>query len=854
MKRSCLSKRILNAFLDGELEGEKAERVKAHLKDCPLCQEEVRSLKTAKLLVSELPAPEKSEIYWEQYERHLMERVSLKKATFGLSHRALRYAVVAFAMLLLSVGIVSGSVSPIRLEIFANVPGASVYIDGKLAGITPCQETVSSGYHSLSLHKEGYQNWEHEVLASSISPMRVEVRLLPRAFTENPREIRQFAYASFSPNGENLALLGSRRNFEQGTGELWLFNFGSKSLAKIKEGIACVRPAWSPDSKRVAFVSAEAEGDFVSIYDLDTLITRTTSRFVGISQVAWLDRERVAFISGEQPSILIFELLSSRTYSVPTAPVERFTPSPDGSWIAYNSAKDGKIYLLPLATMVNYELPLNAGEYFALSWSPSGNYLAIASKSGAFLWDLREERALTISQGEVFELSWAKDDLLLYLSVNGEERAIFSFHPADNAPELLYSDSWTKESLTASPDSSFYLFASNNSGFFQIYRHNFLNPQEGTSALFQGSSISISSSPQAAEIYLSGKYLGRTPTVLSALPAGSYEFTLKKENYAQWVLYVPLSDGEFKEVRAVLNPPTGPVPLTRTEGEKREAALSSDTRWLAYSEGPEEDSSLYILDLNTRNLKYLGPGRQPAWSPSGEALYFTRGFGYSDIWVYDLGNGQFHQLTFSGGAQSPILSPKGGWIAYLAGLDPRSLSLWLMNEDGSDQRLIAQEEGTIFKFAWSPNGNEINYLVHKSGMDWSYIVNLQGETRLLHFSAGLTLASWDPEGKFLALVSWSELERELRIYSASSLEFYYSQKIEQPEFPIFWRKGKIHWAQKEGEQLRIYGMDIQEGTPESGNSWIGARIQGYLPELDQVLISASWTGYSQLYLVTLTAP
>jgi hypothetical protein len=116
------------------------------------------------------------------------------------------------------------------------------------------------------------------------------------------------------------------------------------------------------------------------------------------------------------------------------------------------------------------------------------------------------------------------------------------------------------------------------------------------------------------------------------------------------------------------------------------------------------------------------------------------------------------------------------------------------------------------------------------------------------------LASWDPDEKFLAFASWSELERELRIYSASSLEFYYSQKIEQPEFPIFWRKGKIHWAQKEGEQLRIYGMDIQEGTPESGNSWIGARIQGYLPDLDQVLISASWTGYSQLYLVTLTAP
>lgn len=854
IRKACPHKKAINAYLDGELSSKEQERIKAHLEECSSCKREFQILRATKELLTSVPSPEMSSAYWDYYNKRLGERIASLGLRAPISRWVLRYAIVALAMLALMVGIVSGSVSPIKIEVLANVPGTSVYIDGQLKGITPLEVTVSSGYHSISLHKEGYQTWEHGILASTISPMRIEVRLLPRAFTESPKEVRQFAYLSISPNGENLALLGSKRNFQPGTGELWIYNFGKKSLTKLKEGVSFVRPAWSPDSKKLAYVSAEPQGDVATVLDIETGVNRTTGPYIGLSQLAWIDKEKLAFIAGELPNIQVFDTLAQSTYTIPSAPLERFAPSPDGNWIAYNSAQDGKIYLLSLVTQVSKELPLESREYFALSWSCNGQLLALASKTGLFLWDVKKEQETQVSQEEAIDLAWANDGRLFFLSKENRSYALILFNPTEQKTFQLIEDRFPKESLTITPSSSLLLFSSDETGFFRIYQKGLLNPQERATPLLPGCNLSISSTPQAAEIYLSGNYLGRTPTVLNSLEAGSYVITLKKENYSPWNLSLALSEGEFKEVKAVLVPLNTQAPVTRTEGEKREAAVSPNGRWLAYSEGPEEDSSLYLLDLNSGSFNYLGPGRQPSWSHEGDKLYFTRGFRYSDIWVYDMISGGFRQLTFTGGAQNPIPSPKGGWVAYLSGLSPQTLSLWLMNEDGEDQRVLVQDQGPVFKFDWSPDGKSINYLVHKSGLDYSYLADLEGNIRLLDSGSVLSLCVWEPEGKFLAFLSYSESGREICIYYAFNLEPYLTQKVGQSEFPIFWRSGKIHWAQKEGEQMQIYGMDLEEGKPRSIWSSTGIRILGYSPQLDKLLVVASWNGYSQLYLFPPQAP
>ncbi|MCR4427864.1 MAG: PEGA domain-containing protein [Caldiserica bacterium] len=854
MRRGCPSLKLINAYLDGELSPEKERRVSEHLSSCQKCRERVESLKSIKGLLTLLPSGKRSPAFWETFESRLKERVGSRKPIFAFPSWAFRYAVVALAIVFLSLGIVSGNVSPIQLEILANVPGSSVYIDGELKGLTPLKLNVPSGFHSISLHKEGYQPWEHVFLASTLSPMKMEIKLLPRAFTDSPKEIRQFAYLSISPDGKNLSLLGSRRNFQPGSGELWLFNFEKGNLLKVVEGVAFVRPAWSPDAKKLAYVSFYPQGDVLTILNLETGVSLTGPSGVGLSQVAWIDRDRLAFISGELPSIQIFDPVNQKLIQIPTSPVERFSPSPDGSWIAYNSAVDGKVYLLSLLTQVSQELPLTGKEYLGISWSYDSKFLGISSKSGTFIWDFSGEKEIPISPDESLDICWSPEGRLFSIFEKEGVYRIESFNLETVESTILVEDSHPIESLVVSPDSSFLLFSSNDTGFFRVLKKGLTSAADSPSPLLPGCNLSLSSDPQAAEIYLQGKFLGRTPTTLQSLKAGSYELTLKKEGFSSWVLDLNLSDGEFKEVKAVLLKSGSPEPLTKTEGVKREAVVSPGGEWLAYSEGPEEDSSLYLFNLHSRSLNYLGSGRQPSWSPDGERLFFTRGFSYSDIWVYDLRDGSFNQLTFGGGAQSPAPSPSGGWIAYLSGLSPQNLSLWLMNEDGSGQRPLVQDEGPIFKFSWSPDGQRINFLVHKSGLDHSYITDLEGNAFSIFSSARVSLSSWDEEGKFLALLSLGESEREIRIYNASNFDLFMTQRTGQAEFSIFWRSGKIHWAQKEGEQTVIYGMDLEEGQPEVVWSKTGVFLLNYAEPLKGLLYSSSGNGYSQIYLSPFQAP
>lgn len=854
MRRDCPSLKLINAYLDGELSPHWEEKVRKHLSGCAPCREKAQTYKSLKGLLTSLPSPERSAVFWEGFEGRLKGRVFSRKPIFAFPSWAFRYALVALAIVFLSLGIVSGNVSPIQIEILANAPGASVYIDGELKGLTPLKLNLPSGYHSLSLHKEGYQNWEHVILASALSSMRIEVKLLPRAFTDTPKEVRQFAYLSLSPDGKTLSLIGSRRNFQPGTGELWLYNFEKMNLIKVEEGISFVRPTWSQDSKKLAFVSSKPQGDSLKILNLETGVSISGPEGVGLSQVAWIDRDRLAFISGELPSIQIFDVVNQKLIQIPTSPVERFSPSPEGNWIAYNSALDGKIYLLSLLTQVSQELPLNGKEFLGISWSYDSRFLGISSKNGTFIWDFVQEKEIQVSSEKALDMCWSPDGRLFSLTEEEGSFRLEVFILDKEEKQILIEDSFPKESLVLSPDSSFVLFSSNDTGFFRVLKKDLKNLSENPSPLLPGCHLNLSSNPQASEIYLQGKYLGRTPTTLQSLGAGSYELTLKKEGFSPWTLSLSLSEGEFKEIKANLLKSGSPEPLTTTEGVKREASVSPGGEWLAYSEGPEEDSSLYLLNLTSHSLRYLGSGRQPSWSPDGKRLFFTRGFSYSDIWAYSLEDGSFDQLTFGGGSQSPIPSPSGGWVAYLSGLSPQSLALWVMEEDGSGQRLLVQDEGPIFRFSWSPDGKRINFLVHKSGLDHSCIADLKGNVVPIHFSAGLSTWSWDEEGKFFALLSLQESEREIRIYDSSSLDLFLIQRTGQAEFSIFWRSGKIHWAQKEGEHTVIYGMDLMDGKSEVIWSKADAFIISYVKALDGLLYSSSMSGYSQIYLSSLQAP
>lgn len=863
----CRQERFLAAYLDQELSSSARARVEEHLVECPDCRRSLAEGKEMRDWLVSCHTPAHSPAYWQAFEARLRERrTGHQPGRAGSWQVAWRTAVALVMLFVLSLGVATGSVSPSKAEILSNIPGATVYLDGDVAGITPLRLSLVPGSHRVALHKEGFRVWEEMVMALSSTPLRLEVKLVSLSGETDSRRtgLQQFALLSVSPNSETIAFLGSKEDFRAGTGELWLFNVSRGQVEKVREGLAIVRPAWSPDGKRLAYVISGTNGDSLAIWDRDRNVTSTASPELALAQIAWLSRGQLLTLGGSDSRLTLHEAMSDqqlsslqhdslrvdslRQHDLSSFPVERFALSPDGNWLAYLAATDGRVYLLSLQTSVNRALSQVGRECFALAWSPSGQELAVASRDGLFRYDLADEEETLLCPQLATELLWTPDGPLLFLQGEGEN-ALWRWNPSEGEPREIYRDGGNLNSLALSQGGAILLYSSDATGFRRLWQADFSGSQLAVSPLLSAGKLALSSQPQAAEVYLDGEYLCRTPTTLTLPEGGTVSLTLKKETYQDWRLRFPLAEGETRELTARLLPVKSEYqPLSETEGEKREAAFSPNGKWLAYSEEFLGNSRLQWMELDTGSLCDLGPGANPAWSEDSQLLYFDRGGVDSNIWVASREGGEAAQLTISGAAGNPLPSPQGGWVAYRQALDPAHPELWLMNADGGDARLLAQEEvGQIFAHRWSPDGREILILVHLGNLDEARLVNLEGAQRTLVSGRNLSLAVWSPDGRLLALQVGTEGTSELRLFRYPELQFYASQAIGQENASLYWVRDGLTWFQAKGNGFQGSYLDLVQGVPQVGKLVSDCRFLDFNPLTGLALFTANWNGINQLY-------
>jgi hypothetical protein len=84
----------------------------------------------------------------------------------------------------------------------------------------------------------------------------------------------------------------------------------------------------------------------------------------------------------------------------------------------------------------------------------------------------------------------------------------------------------------------------------------------------QGGTLSVSSSPTGADVYMDNQYKGITPVTLSNLPAGTHTVKISLAGYNDYVSNVQIADGQTTQVSAALgavptSTPTqsGPLPI-----------------------------------------------------------------------------------------------------------------------------------------------------------------------------------------------------------------------------------------------------------------------------------------------------
>jgi len=67
-------------------------------------------------------------------------------------------------------------------------------------------------------------------------------------------------------------------------------------------------------------------------------------------------------------------------------------------------------------------------------------------------------------------------------------------------------------------------------------------------------SITVTSAPDNADVYISGAMMGKTPLVLKEVPLGKHEIRITKEKYLDWTTTMAVDPVEQKQVTASLKP------------------------------------------------------------------------------------------------------------------------------------------------------------------------------------------------------------------------------------------------------------------------------------------------------------
>lgn len=142
--------------------------------------------------------------------------------------------------------------------------------------------------------------------------------------------------------------------------------------------------------------------------------------------------------------------------------------------------------------------------------------------------------------------------------------------------------------------------------------------------------------------------------------------------------------------------------------------FSPDGSKIAYLFGWPGGFEIYVMNADGSDRKPL-TARQfdltPAWSPDGSKIAFTRlKPGGVEIFTVPAGGGEPTQIISSSGRVnvSPVWSPDGKQIAFSAIQSGGQWQIYIMNADGSNQRVVVPGVG-------SDRGNSTNIAAWKNG-------------------------------------------------------------------------------------------------------------------------------------------
>ena len=172
----------------------------------------------------------------------------------------------------------------------------------------------------------------------------------------------------------------------------------------------------------------------------------------------------------------------------------------------------------------------------------------------------------------------------------------------------------------------------------------------------------------------------------------------------------------------------GPRVVVSPDGQKLVLVVVDNIK-LAAKDDPFT-FSIYMFDVQSRDLKLISEGVLPVWSPDSQRVAFLKEGG---LWIADMETGQVHERVTKHEKQNMHItefawSADGSQIAYLYnyGSYQRIPTIWLIHTgDKTPPRHLLGQDFPIYGLTWSADEQQIFFLSQEGGRDTSQYHSVQ---------------------------------------------------------------------------------------------------------------------------------
>lgn len=215
---------------------------------------------------------------------------------------------------------------------------------------------------------------------------------------------------------------------------------------------------------------------------------------------------------------------------------------------------------------------------------------------------------------------------------------------------------------------------------------------------------------------------------------------------------------------------SGQVNLTGHSASDFHPAVSPDGTKIAFASDRDGNDEIYMMNADGSGVTQITfttglASSQPAWSPSGDQIAFTRFTAAQnfDVFVIDTsGAGETNLTVHSANDGQPDWSSDGMKIAFSSDRDG-DFEIYLMNPDGSGITQLTANTHLDVSPAWSPDDSRIAFRSDALQSADIFLMNADGSnvTALNTNLAADDLPDWSPGGSQIIYQSDSSGDLEI---------------------------------------------------------------------------------------------